>query len=180
MAVRGSSEAAYTVINIGAIVIALIAFVAFLDGLLSFFMGLIGFPYVTFEWLLGKIFMPLAWMMGVTWDECETVGMLIGKKTVLNEFIAYRELGTIIRNCELSPRSSAIATYALCGYANPGSIGISLAVMRQMCPERVGDYTRVIIRAFIAGSLACFMTACIAGALITEEGLEIFDYCDNL
>ena len=174
-ATRGASEAAILVLNITAIVVAFIAFVAFLNAVVSFFGGLIGHEEVTFEWFLGKVFIPLAWLMGVPWEDCEDVGYLIGIKTVVNEFIAYRELGIYINRGQLQPRSIIIATYALCGYANPGSMGVQLAVLTGLCPERKGDYAKVVVRAFIAGSCACFLTACIAGALITEDSLEGFN-----
>ena len=144
-----------------------IAFVSFLNSIILYLGGLVGFDETfTFEFILGKIFIPLAYMMGVEWDECEKVGLLIGIKTAVNEFIAYRKLGLLVD--QLSPRTISITTYALCGYANPGSIGIQLATFGAICPDRMADYSSLILRAFFAGSLACFMTACIAGALINS------------
>ena len=110
--------------------------------------------------------MPLAFIMGVDWDECHTVGKLIGIKTVANEFIAYRQLGLLVEAQEISPRASLIATYALCGYSNPGSIGVQLATIGSLCPSRKDEVSSIIFRAFVAGSVACFLTACIAGALV--------------
>ena len=170
-ATRGASSAAMIVLQITAIVIACIAFVAFLNAVVVYLGGLVGFDKTfTFEFILGKIFIPLAYMMGVEWNECEQVGLLIGMKTAVNEFIAYRNLGLVMN--KLSPRTVSITTYALCGYANPGSIGIQLATFGALCPERMADYSTIILRAFFAGSLACFMTACIAGALI-DSSLEL-------
>ena len=167
-ATRGASSAATIVLQITAIVIACIAFVAFLNSVVTYLGILVGFDKdFTFDYILGKIFIPLAYIMGIEWKECEEVGLLIGMKTAVNEFIAYRNLGLIMD--KLSPRSVSIATYALCGYANPGSIGIQLATFGAICPERMADYSTVILRAFFAGSLACFMTACIAGALIDSN-----------
>jgi len=167
-ATQGASSAAMLVLNITAIVVAFIAFVAFLNSLCSFFGGLIGHPEITFEWLLGYAFVPLAFIMGVDISECHMVGKLIGIKTVANEFIAYRELGLLIEAKKLSSRASIIATYALCGYANPGSIGVQLATLSSLCPQRKSDVSKVIFRAFIGGSVACFLTACIAGALLKD------------
>ena len=170
-ATRGACSAAMIVLQITAIVIACIAFVAFLNAVVVYLGGLVGFDKTfTFEFILGKIFIPLAYMMGVEWNECEQVGLLIGMKTAVNEFIAYRNLGLVMN--KLSPRTVSITTYALCGYANPGSIGIQLATFGALCPERMADYSTIILRAFFAGSLACFMTACIAGALI-DSSLEL-------
>lgn len=109
--------------------------------------------------------------MGIPWEECESVGYLIGIKSVVNEFIAYRELGIMIAAGTLSERSIAITTYALCGFANPGSVGVQLAILSGICPERKADFSKIVVRAFIAGSVASFLTACIAGALLTEEGI---------
>ena len=167
-ATRGASSAAMIVLQITAIVIACIAFIAFLNSIVMFLGGLVGFDEnFTFEFILGKLFIPLAYIMGVEWQECEQVGKLIGMKTAVNEFIAYRQLGLLMD--QLSPRTVSITTYALCGYANPGSIGIQLATFGAICPDRMADYSNLILRAFFAGSLACFMTACIAGALIESS-----------
>ena len=165
-ATSGAINAATLVLNITAIVIAVIAFVAFLDAVVAFLAGLVGFPQLTFQTILGYAFMPLAFIMGVEWAECHTVGTLIGIKTVANEFIAYRQLGILIEAEALSPRAALIATYALCGYANPGSMGVQLATLGSLCPTRRDDVSSVIFRAFVAGSVACFLTASIAGALV--------------
>ena len=108
--------------------------------------------------------MPVSYVMGVEWTECELVGKLIGIKTVVNEFIAYQRLGRV--KDRLSPRALTICIYALCGFTNPGALGVQIATISNLCPERRADVSRVIGRAFFAGCLACFMTACIAGALI--------------
>ena len=104
--------------------------------------------------------------MGVDWKECHLVGTLIGIKTIANEFIAYRRLGLLIEAQTLSPRATLIATYALCGYANPGSMGVQLATLGSLCPSRRDEVSSIIFRAFVAGSVACFLTACIAGSLV--------------
>ena len=169
---RGATVAGQLVVNITAIVIAFIALIALLNAVVAFLAGLVGLEDVNFEWILGKVFIPLAFVMGVDWAECETVGGLIGIKTVVNEFIAYRELGVALARGSLSPRSATIATYALCGFANPGSVGIQIAVLGGLCPERKHEIVQLVSRAFVAGSMACFLTACIAGALIQEPGFE--------
>ena len=112
--------------------------------------------------------MPIAYLMGVDWSECQIVGGLIGIKTVANEFIAYRRLGILIEDGALTPRAATIATYALCGYANPGSVGVQLATLSSLCSDRKADFANVVCRAFVAGTAACFLTACIAGALLPE------------
>lgn len=165
-AANGASNAIGLVANIVANLIAFIAFIGFLNFLVKWFATLIGYDYVTFEWLLSQLFIPLAYIMGVEWDQCDEVARLIGLKTVVNEFVAYAELSAMIKRKELSPRSQAIATYALCGFSNISSIGIQLGGLGAMAPERKSDLAEIGVRALIAGSIACFLTACIAGTLI--------------
>jgi concentrative nucleoside transporter, CNT family len=162
-ACRGASEGLKLALNVAAMLIAFIALVAALNWLLSFLPDVAGTP-ITMQRVLGWVFAPLAWVMGVESADAQTVGMLLGEKTVLNEFIAYMDL------CELreqiSPRSFTIATYALCGFANFGSIAIQIGGIGNLVPSRREDFARLGLRALIGGSLAAFMTACIAGILI--------------
>lgn len=108
----------------------------------------------------------MAFILGVDWSECHSVGTLLGIKTVANEFIAYRRLGLLIESGGLSTRASTIATYALCGFANPGSVGVQLATLTSLCPQRKAEVASVMGRAFVAGTVASFFTAGIAGALL--------------
>jgi len=121
-----------------------------------------------FEFLgqLAIILAPVAWLMGVPWSDCGQVAILLGKKTILNEFIAYLDLKALIEQSQLSERSIIIATYALCGFSNIGSIGIQLGGMGGIAPNRQPDLARLGVRALIGGTLTCFMTACIAGMLL--------------
>lgn len=116
-----------------------------------------------FQWFLTKIFLPLSWLMGVPWEECESVATLIGLKTIVNEFVAYERLGEYKALNLLTPRTEAIATYAICGFSNPGSVGIMIGSLASMAPEKRPQISSVAIRAFITGSAVCFLTACIAG-----------------
>ena len=102
--------------------------------------------------------------MGIPWAECSQVGILLGKKVILNEFIAYLDLKEMMPN--LSQRTIIIATYALCGFSNIGSIGIQIGGLSAIAPERQQDLAILGLRAMIAGSLACFLTACVTGMLI--------------
>lgn len=101
--------------------------------------------------------------MGVPWEDCETVGTLIGLKTVVNELVAYEKMGEFKRQGSLYGRAEAIATFAICGFANPGSIGIQVGVFSSLAPEKKEQVTDVVVRAFITGSAVCFLTASIAG-----------------
>lgn len=150
--------------NIVSNLVGFLAFIAFLNSTLQWFGAIVTLDFLTFEWLLSKIFTPLAFIMGVPWKDCGTIGELIGIKTFANEFIAYSQLATVIH--KLEKRSVVIATYALCGFSNLGSIGICLGGLGAMAPERKGDFASVSVRALVAGSAACFLTACVAGSLI--------------
>jgi len=178
-AANGASQSVFLVGNIAGSLIAFLAFVAFLNGLLGYFGGLVGVPFLSFEYILGWLFYPLAFIMGVPCgnkeengeDECRLVAVLVGLKTIVNEFAAYDKL--IGFKQLMSRRSIAIATYALCGFSNPASIGVQIAALSYMAPSRRGHISEVAFRAFFAGSAACFLTACIAGTLIVESQLYL-------
>jgi CNT family concentrative nucleoside transporter len=104
--------------------------------------------------------------MGVPWADCGQVGILLGKKTILNEFIAYQDLQKMVADSAISERARIIATYALCGFSNIGSIGIQIGGIAAIAPNRQADLAQMGIRAMVGGAIACFMTACIAGMLL--------------
>ena len=116
--------------------------------------------------VMGFIFQPLAWSMGIPWEEARIMGTLMGEKIVLTELIAYANLGELINNNALSDRTAIIASYALCGFANFGSIGIQLGGIGGMAPERRKDLSKLGMKAMIGGALASWLTATIAGVLI--------------
>ncbi len=155
-AARGASEGVYLAINVGAMLIAFVAFVA----LLNFFFGLTG---TSMEAVLGFILRPVSWLMGIPWSEAASIGTLLGEKTIINEFIAYDHLSKMT---ELSDRSRIIATYAICGFANLSSIAIQLGGIGAMAPSRRGELASLGIKSLIAGTFASFMTANIAGMLV--------------
>ena len=163
-AARGTSEGLNLAINVGAMLISFLALVAFLNALLGAFGARIGFPELSLQLILGYLFMPLALIMGVPLKDAFVVGDLLGTRMVLNELIAYSKLGPLKET--LDPRSFTIATYALCGFANFSSIGIQIGGIGALAPERRNDLARLGLRALLAGTLANFMTACIAGMLL--------------
>jgi len=167
-ATQGATSAGLLVVNITAIM-------AFLNSIVAFLGDLVGVEGLSFDLILGKIFIPLSFLMGVDWEDCEQVSRLIGIKSILNEFIAYQKLGLLIKAGEISQRSTVIATYALCGFANPGSIGVQLATLSSMAPDRKSDFAAVVFRAFISGSMACFLTACVAGTLYQQDHSTLFN-----
>jgi CNT family concentrative nucleoside transporter len=151
---------------VGALLVAFVAMIALLNDLLGFAGGLFGHPELTMQSLLGALLAPLAWLMGVPWAEAARVGALLGVKTVLNEFLAYQELAELLRQGALSQRSAVIASYALCGFANFGSLAILLGGIGGLAPGRRPEVANLGLRCILSGSLASFMTACVAGLLL--------------
>lgn len=151
---------------VGAMLVAFVALVALLNGALGLVGGAVGLDGLTFERLLGGLLAPLAFVMGIPWSEATTVGSLMGVKTVLNEFLAYQQLGAAIEAGALSPRSAVIASYALCGFANFGSLAILIGAMESVAPGRRSDIAGMGLLSILSGSLATFMTGCIAGLLL--------------
>jgi concentrative nucleoside transporter, CNT family len=156
-AARGTGEGLNLALNVGAMLISFLALVALVNALL----GIVG---LKLETLLGYVFGPMALIMGVPAKDAITIGNLLGTRMVLNELIAYSQLGPLKET--LDPRSFTIATYALCGFANFGSIGIQIGGIGALAPERRNDLARLGLRALLAGTFANFMTACIAGLLL--------------
>ncbi|HBQ99100.1 MULTISPECIES: NupC/NupG family nucleoside CNT transporter [unclassified Roseofilum] len=162
----GASEGMKLALNIAAMLIAFLGVLAFINAVLGWMGGLVGLPTLSLEGIFGVIFAPVAWLMGVPWADCLVVGELLGKKTILTEFIAYVDLSELIANQQISDRTAAIATYALCGFSNLGAIGIQLGGIGAIAPSRQSDLAQLGLRAMIGGFLACCMTACIAGVLL--------------
>jgi CNT family concentrative nucleoside transporter len=154
---RGTGEGLHLALNVGAMLISFLALVALVNGLL----GLVG---LSLEQILGWLFAPIAWALGVPWSDAPVVGNLLGTRMVLNEFIAYSQLGGL--KDTLDPRSFTIATFALCGFANFSSIGIQIGGIGALAPERRHDLARLGLRAMLAGTFANFVTATIAGMLL--------------
>ena len=163
---QGALAALRLAAYVGALLIAFVALIAMLNGLIGWVGGLLGFPDLTLQWFLGVLFAPFALLMGIPWSEAVQVGSLLGVKTVLNEFLAFRDLGALIEAGALSPRSIVIASYALCGFANFGSLAILLGGVGGMAPSRRGDLARLGLRSILAGTLATMMTGCVAGILL--------------
>ncbi|CAD5217456.1 unnamed protein product [Bursaphelenchus xylophilus] len=157
------------IVAILANLIVFLALLAFVNSTISYSGELIGYSGWSLELFLGYIFYPLAFVMGVT-DSEETllVAGLMGTKTMLNEFIAYRQLGEMILEKKLSERAAMIATYALCGFSNLGSVGIQLGVLGGLAPTRKALFAKIAFRALFAGSISCFMTASLAGILVSN------------
>jgi CNT family concentrative nucleoside transporter len=159
--VRGASDGLRLALNVAAMLIAFVALVALANGIL----GLAG---ITMEQILGYLFAPVAFVIGVPWADVMTVGSLLGQKVVLNEFVAYGNLTQILAETPgaLDPRSVIIVTYALAGFANFGSIGIMIGGISGIAPDRRQDLARLSMRSLMGGMMATLMTASIAGLLL--------------
>jgi CNT family concentrative nucleoside transporter len=166
-AARGTTQGLYMALNVGAMLIVFIGMVFLINlTLTSIPIPFVGRNLPGLEEIMGYVFYPFAFLMGVPSEDVGQVAQLLGKKTVINEFLAYLDLSALIQEAKLQPRSVTIATYALCGFANPGSIGIMLAGLDTLIPERRAEISVLSIKAFVAGTIACFMTACVAGILV--------------
>jgi concentrative nucleoside transporter, CNT family len=166
-AAEGASEGMRLALNVAAMLIAFIALVAMLNYGIGWVGGLFGASGLTLQTILGTLLRPLAWVMGVPWQDTGYVGGLIGLKTVLNEFVAYTQFAhDLSGGMAVHPRSAVIAAYALLGFANFSSIAIQIGGIGGLAPERRSEIARFGLRAMIAGNLAAFMSACWAGMLL--------------
>ena len=156
---RGATEGLKLAANVAAMLVAFVSVVAMFNYIL-------GFGGTSLQEIMGLLFKPLAWTMGVPWEEAEIMGTLMGEKLALTELIAYGDLRNFISNGELSERTAIIASYALCGFANFGSIGIQIGGLSSIAPNRRSDIASLAFKAMIGGALASWITASIAGILI--------------
>jgi CNT family concentrative nucleoside transporter len=161
---RGTGDGLHMALNIGAMLIAFLALVALLDGIFGGIHHHISWFPVSLESILGVLFSPVAWVIGVPWRDCAAIGNLLGTRMVLNELVAFSMLGP--QRAVLDPRSFTIATFALCGFANLSSIGIQIGGIGALAPNKRGELARLGVRAMLAGTMANLMSASIAGMLL--------------
>uniref|UniRef100_A0A663MXU9 Solute carrier family 28 member 3 n=1 Tax=Athene cunicularia TaxID=194338 RepID=A0A663MXU9_ATHCN len=168
---QGASTSILLVANIAVNLISFLALLAFVDSALSWVGNLFDYPQLNFENICAYVFMPFSFMMGVDWEDSFIVGGLLGYKTFFNEFVAYERLSKLIHIREkgyvfvFQVRSEVIATYALCGFANFGSLGLVIGGLTSIAPSKKKEIAGGAFRAMIAGTVACFMTACVAGTV---------------
>lgn len=173
-AALGVSNGLQLTLNVGAMLLAFIALIAMLNGMLGWVGGWIGLPHLTLQLILGHLFAPLAFILGVPWSEAMTAGSFIGEKLVLNEFVAFVDFTAYLDPVQaaakgievLSAHTQVIVTFALCGFANLSSIGIQLGGLGVMAPSRRQDLARLGLRAVAAGTLSNLMSAALAGVFI--------------
>jgi CNT family concentrative nucleoside transporter len=163
-AARGAGDGLHLALNIGGMIIAFLAIIALINGGLGWVHSQVTWIPGSMQRILALLFAPIAWCLGVTWNDCASVGNLLGTRMILNEFVAFVDLGTI-KN-QLNPKSFVIATFALCGFANLSSIAIQIGGIGGLAPSRKSDLARLGLKAMIVGTLANFMSACIAGMLL--------------
>ncbi len=161
---RGTGDGLHMALNICAMLIAFLALIALLDGIMGGIHGHLGWFPPSLEGVLGVLFSPIAWVIGIPWHDCRAIGNLLGTRMVLNELVAFSMLGP--QRAALDPRSFTIATFALCGFANLSSIGIQIGGIGALAPNRRGDLAKLGIRAMLAGTMANLMSASIAGMLL--------------
>ena len=167
-AASGASDGVRLAINVGGMLIAFASLVALVNVPLEGLGGLIGIDDLSLQSMLGWLFTPLAWVMGVSWSDCPQFGSLLGEKLALTEFFAYKSLGDMVHAEQpvISGRTALIATYALCGFANFPSIGIQIGGLTAIAPGKRHEYVTLGLKAMIGGALASWMTASIAGLFI--------------
>lgn len=159
---QGTTQGLHMALSVGATVLVFVGLVYLLD---LIFQSITGLGFVQ---TMSYLFVPFAWLLGVPTQDVPAIAQLLGTKTVLNEMFAYLDLQRMINDGSISKRSITVATYALCGFANPGSVGITIAGLDALAPERRGDIAKLSMKAFIGGALASLMTACIAGIIVYE------------
>lgn len=164
---RGTSDGLYLCLNVGAMLVAFVAIIAFINWVLGGFGALIGMTSLSLDQIFAFIFSPLAFLLGVPWEDAPIIGSLLGIKTTINEFVAYLQLSDYLQDGVLkNSKSVIIATYALCGFANFASIGVQIGGLSALAPSRRHDFASVGFKAMIAGTLACLQTAAIAGIIL--------------
>ncbi|MGI8961948.1 MAG: NupC/NupG family nucleoside CNT transporter [Bryobacteraceae bacterium] len=163
-AARGAGDGLQLALNIAGMLIAFLALIAMINGGLGWMHSHVSWIPESLQQILAFLFAPIAWMLGVSWNDCDTIGKLLGTRMVLNEFVAFLDLAKV--KAILQPRSFVIATFALCGFANFSSIAIQIGGIGALAPSRKSDLARLGLKAMIVGTLANFMSACIAGILL--------------
>lgn len=162
---RGTGEGLHLAMNVIAMLISFVALIALSNAVLGWMGGWVGAPNLSLQTIFGVVFAPIAWSLGVAWRDSAIVGNLLGTRMVLNEFIAFAQLGPL--KDTLDPRSFTVATFALCGFANFSSIGIQIGGIGALAPNQRSTLAKLGLKALLGGSIACFLTACVASMMIT-------------
>jgi concentrative nucleoside transporter, CNT family len=161
---RGTTDGLHMALNIAAMLISFLALIAMFDGIMGLLHAHVAWFPSSLEAILGRLFAPVAWVIGIPWHDCRAIGNLLGVRMVLNELVAFSMLGP--QRAALDPRSFTIATFALCGFANFSSIGIQMGGIGALAPNKKGELAKLGMRAMLAGTMANLMSASIAGMLL--------------
>ena len=164
-AASGAASGMHLALNVGAMLLAFIALIALLNGLIGWAGGVVGIENLSFEVILGYVFQPLAWALGVPWDEANLAGSFIGQKMVVNEFVAYVDF--LKYQADLSPGTQAIVIFSLCGFANFSSIAILMGGIGALAPTRRKEIAQLGLKAVLAATLANLMSAALAGLYLS-------------
>ncbi len=164
---RGTTDGLHLALNVGAMLIAILALVYLLNGVLGWAHGHVHWFPGSLQAILGPIFAPVAWVIGVPWKDCFAIGNLLGTRMVMNEFVAFSQLGPM--KAGLDPKSFTVATFALCGFANFSSIGIQIGGIGALAPNKRDELAKLGFRAMLAGTMANLMSASIVGILMGVE-----------
>ncbi|XP_076106033.1 solute carrier family 28 member 3-like isoform X2 [Mytilus galloprovincialis] len=167
-AAKGAQDAMFVVLTVIACLISFLSIISFINAVLAYLGSLVMLPDLSLNLILSYVMMPLVFLMGVPWKDCKIVGEVVGLKTVVNEFVGYTKLGEFIKIDAISTKSQVIATYALCGFSNPMTMGVIVGGLSVLIPEKKNIVSEIVVRTWIAGCIACFMTACFAGLLYDE------------
>jgi CNT family concentrative nucleoside transporter len=176
-AAMGASDGLKLALNVGAMLLAFVGLIALVNGMLGFLGSFIGMPTLSLEWALGKVFAPLAFLIGVSWNEATVAGSFIGQKLIVNEFVAYLNFKSyldgsmLINGVAMTEHTKAIVSFALCGFANLSSIAILIGGLGAMAPNRRQDIARLGIKAVVAGTLSNLMSGTIAGLFVALSGV---------
>lgn len=178
-AARGATDGLRLALNVAAMLVAFVALIAVVDwplekigeiGVIDRWLEGVGVETLSLSVVLGFVFQPAAWAMGLLGDDARAVGGLLGTSVVATEFVAYLRLGDLIREGQISGRAAEVVTFALCGFANLPSVAIQIGGLSALAPSRRGEFAKIGVRAMVAGLLACWMTACVAGLFIPIGG----------
>lgn len=164
-AANGASDGLMLALNVAAMLLAFVALIALFNYLIGLVGGLFGFPELSLNWILGKLFSPLAFVMGVPTGDLSAAGSLLGQKVMINEFVAYSDLSALSSSGVLQEKTILIMTYALCGFANISSVAIQIGGIGAMAPNKKGTIAKLGFKALLGGALATCLTATIAGIL---------------
>nr|XP_034336702.1 sodium/nucleoside cotransporter 2 isoform X2 [Crassostrea gigas]XP_034336703.1 sodium/nucleoside cotransporter 2 isoform X2 [Crassostrea gigas] len=171
-AARGATDAIFVVFAVVASLIAFLSLLHFINAVIAYLGSLVDIEDLSLDVILSFALIPVTFLMGVPWSDCRVVGEVVGLKTVINEFVGYQRLGSYIKANQISKKAETIATYALCGFSNPTTVGITLSGLGALIPSRRKDLAKLVMTSWVAGSIACFLTACFAGLMYTETENE--------